>query len=119
MISVRRPLPKRVAVAELIIDEVASTRELVPFARGAAHIYWLRGKSAMLDSDLAQLYGVETRILNQAVTRNRERFPEDFCFELTWEEYEALRSQFVILDVEPARGVHRKHPPRAFTQEGV
>ena len=76
----------------------------------------------MLDSDLAVLYGVETRVLNQAVTRNRERFPEDFCFELTWEEYERLRSQFVILNEEPpkdARGAHRKHTPRAFTQEGV
>jgi ORF6N domain len=99
-----------------------ATAELVPFARVAAHIYWIRGKSAMLDSDLALLYGVETRVLNQAVTRNRERFPEDFCFELAWNEFEALRSQIVILETDTpkdARGAHRKHTPRAFTQEGV
>ncbi len=73
----------------------------------------------MLDSDLAAIYGVGTRVLNQAFTRNRERFPADFCFELSWDEYESLRSQTVILNEEPGRGRHRKHHPRAFTQEGV
>jgi hypothetical protein len=67
---------------------------------------------------LAALYGFETRVLNQAVTRNSERFPEDFMFRLSWDEHEALRSQNVILE-SGGRGQHRKFTPRAFTQEGV
>jgi len=68
----------------------------------------------MIDSDLAQLYGVETKVFNQAVKRNRDRFPEDFMFQLTKEEAESLRSQFVTL--KPARrGQHRKYLPHVFT----
>jgi hypothetical protein len=76
-------------------------------------IYELRGKRVMLDRDLAQLYGVQTRALNQAVRRNRERFPEDFMFSLTRKEIMNL-SQFVISS-------KMKHAPNvfAFTQEGV
>lgn len=58
-------------------------------------IYTIRGMQVMLDRDLAELYGVETRVLNQAVTRNMERFPEEFMFQTTEEEYQILRSQFV------------------------
>ena len=76
-------------------------------------IYTLRGKQIMLDSDLAELYQVETKVLNQAVKRNSERFPEDFMFQLTQEEYYSLRSQFVTLDNR--RGQHRKYLPYAFT----
>jgi hypothetical protein len=93
----------------------------------------LRGKRVMLDADLAALYGVETRALNQAVRRNRERFPDDFMFKLTPGETERLRSQSVILDAEPpvtvelgptsrassGRGTHRKYRPYAFTEQGV
>ncbi len=61
-------------------------------------IYTLRGKQIMLDSDLAELYQVETKVFNQAVKRNIERFPDDFMFQLSEKEYESLRSQFVTLD---------------------
>jgi len=64
----------------------------------ASKIFEIRGKKVMLDRDLSKLYGVETRVLNQAVRRNIDRFPEDFMFQLTGEEVESLRSQFVILN---------------------
>jgi len=80
-------------------------------------IYTLRGKQIMLDSDLASLYEVETKVFNQAVKRNSERFPEDFMFQLTEKEYESLRSQIVTL--ETGRGKHRKYMPYAFTENGV
>ena len=80
-------------------------------------IYTLRGKQIMLDFDLAALYQVETRVLNQAVKRNRARFPEDFMFQLREEEYTSLRSQFVTL--ETGRGKHKKYLPYAFTENGV
>ena len=63
-------------------------------------IYLIRGQKVMLDFDLAELYGVSTRQLNQQVTRNKKRFPEDFMFRLTKEKAELLRSQFVISNVE-------------------
>jgi len=69
----------------------------------------------MLDAVLAELYGVETRSLVQAVQRNRERFPADFMFQLTAEEHEGLRSQVVI---SKGRG-GRRYPPYAFTEQGV
>lgn len=71
----------------------------------------------MLDFDLAELYETETRALKQAVRRNLDRFPEDFMFELTREEYNSLRSQIVIL--ETGRGKHSKFNPFAFTEQGV
>jgi len=71
----------------------------------------------MLDEDLAALYEVEVRALNQAVKRNIARFPGDFMFQLTAEETAALRSQTVIL--EGGRGAHRKYLPYAFTEQGV
>lgn len=72
----------------------------------------------MLDYDLASLYGVETKVLKQAVKRNIDRFPADFLFELTIEEHNALRSQFVTLE-ETGRGRHRKYLSYAFTEQGV
>ena len=71
----------------------------------------------MFDSDLAGLYEVKTKVFNQAVRRNIERFPDDFMFLLTKEEYRALRSQIVTL--ETGRGQHRKYLPYAFTEQGV
>ncbi len=71
----------------------------------------------MLDSGLAELYGVTTFNLNKAVKRNQDRFPEDFCFRLTSEEYQALRFQIGIL--KSGRGQHRKYLPYAFTEQGV
>ena len=81
-------------------------------------IYTIREKQVILDSDIAKLYEVETKKLNQAVKRNIERFPEEFCFQLTEEEYASLRSQIVTLKIQ-GRGQHRKYLPYAFTEQGV
>src|SRR6476661_885159 len=80
-------------------------------------IYLIRGQKVMLDRDLAELYGVETKVLNQAVKRNSERFPKDFMFQLMQDEWESLRSQFVTL--ENGRGKYPKYLPFAFTEQGV
>ena len=71
----------------------------------------------MLDDDLADLYDVQTKVFNQAVRRNRNRFPSDFMFQLTDREYHSLRSQIVTLN--SGRGRHRKYLPYAFTEQGV
>jgi len=78
-------------------------------------IYTIRSEEVMLDSDIAILYGVETRQINQAVSRNIERFPSDFMFTCNTEEWESLRSQNVTLK----RGLHSKYPPMVFTEQGV
>jgi len=78
-------------------------------------IYEVRGQKVMLDRDLAKMYGVETKVLNQAVKRNMKRFPEDFMFQLTTEE--CLRSQIVTLNTK--QGQHLKYMPHAFTEQGV
>jgi ORF6N domain len=88
---------------------------LVP-AHVEQKILLLRGERVMLDADLAELYGVETRALIQAVKRNRERFPEDFMFQLTADEAARLRSQTVIS--KAGRG-GRRYAPFAFTEHGV
>lgn len=80
-------------------------------------IHTLRGQRVMLDFDLAEAYGVETKVLNQAVKRNIERFPEDFMFRLSKEEWNVLRSQFVT--IKNGRGEHKKYMPFAFTEHGV
>ena len=81
-------------------------------------IYTIRGKQVILDSDIAKLYEVETRRINEAVKRNLKRFPTEFCFQLKEEEYDFLRSQFAILKTQ-GRGQHRKYLPYAFTEQGV
>ena len=81
-------------------------------------IYEIRGQRVMLDFDLADMYGVETRALNQAVKRNIERFPEDFMFQLTKGEWTILKSQFVISKPIEKRGGTQKMP-YAFTEQGV
>lgn len=82
-----------------------------------SRILALREQRVMLDADLAQLYGVETRVLVQAVKRNLARFPEDFMFQLSAEEWAALRSQSVISNTEGRGG--RRTAPYAFTEQGV
>lgn len=83
-------------------------------------IFLIRGRRVMLSPHLAELYGVAPRALVQAVKRNLERFPEDFAFQLTWEEVELLKSQSVILEEGgKGKGHYAKYPPYAFTQEGV
>ena len=89
--------------------------ELVPVELIASKIYLIRGIKVMLDRDLAKLYGVTTGNLNKAVKRNIERFPDDFMFQLTSEEYKTLRFQIGILE----KGQHSKYLPYAFTEQGV
>ena len=82
----------------------------------------VRGQRVMLDMQLAKLYGVEVKALNQAVKRNAERFPADFMFQLSREEAMALRSQIVTLDDDAhprGRGRYAKYRPHAFTEQGV
>ena len=92
-------------------------------------IFTLRGLQVMLDEDIAGLYGVETKRLNEQVRRNEDRFPEEFRFQLTREEFEGLMSQFSAPSEEPlrsqiatlksGRGRHKKYLPFAFTEQGV
>lgn len=80
-------------------------------------IYLVRGQKIMLDRDLAELYGVETKVLKQAVRRNTGRFPEDFMFEMNKEELEAWRSHFVTSKPGDRKGMRYK--PFCFTEQGV
>ncbi len=78
-------------------------------------IFLVRGKKVMLDSDLAAMYGVEPKVLNQAVKRNIKRFPDNYTFQLTAKEHEVLRSQIVTLNSK--RGT--KYTPHVFTEHGI
>ena len=89
----------------------------VPIERITSKIYLIRNIKVLLDKDLADLYGVETRVLNQAVKRHKKRFPDDFMFQLSKSEYESLISQFVT-SKKSGRGGVRKIP-YAFTEQGV
>jgi len=100
--------------------------EIIPPERIEKRIYLLRGQKVMLDSDLAELYGVATKILNKAVSRNRDRFPADFMFQITREDARNLRFQFGTssLHDKSAQGVARvwggrRTLPYAFTEQGV
>src|SRR5450631_2827360 len=111
-------------------------KEVVPTGQIAQSIYLLRGQKVMLDFDLAALYGVATKVLNQAVKRNKERFPSDFMFQLAAEEARSLRSQSVTLNQETPDDqrigptwsqIVTRYPkdrgatyrPYAFTEQGV
>lgn len=98
---------------------MASSKKTVSVTKGQidSMIRSIRGVRVMLDSDLAKIYGVPTFRFNEAVKRNKERFPTDFMFQLTAEENASLRSQFAIL--ETGRGRHRKYRPYAFTEYGA
>jgi phage regulator Rha-like protein len=89
----------------------------------ATRILEARGKKVMLDRDLAKLYGVKVKRLNEQVKRNNKRFPEDFMFQLTNEEIDSLRSHFATLkmkkDGASRRGRHVKYLPYVFTEQGV
>jgi len=97
-------------------------------------VFFIRGEKVLLDADLAMLYGVEPRVLNQAVARNRKRFPADFMFQVSASEYDALTSQIVISDKDDARAASalrsqivtsntgcggRRTLPYAFTEHGA
>ncbi len=94
-----------------------------------SRIYTIRSLQVMLDADLAELYNVETKTLNQAVKRNSERFPKEFMFQIAQEEFDNLKSQFVAsgakdlrsqnVTLKNRRGHHRKYLPYVFTEQGV
>lgn len=90
--------------------------KIVPDELVMNQIYYTRGQKVMLDRDLAELYGVETRVLKQAVRRNIDRFPEDFMFEMRTEELQDWRSQFVISNADK-QGL--RYMPFCFTEQGV
>jgi len=89
---------------------------VIPVERIERAIYLIRGQKVMLDRDLAALYGVETRVLKQAVKRNKARFPADFMFVLSDEELSKWRSQFVTSNADR---MGLRHAPMAFTEQGV
>lgn len=99
------------------------TESALPAQSIEQKIVLIRGQKVMLDSDLAELYGVQTKILNQAVKRNPARFPDDFMFRLTVEEAEVLRFQFGTSSSKVSRGVPahggRRYLPYVFTEQGV
>ncbi len=106
-------------------SQIVTSNLAIPPERIEARILLIRGEKVLLDTDLAELYGVETKVLNQAVRRNSERFPEDFMFQLSAKESEnlrlhfgasSLRSQFVTSNA--GRG-GRRYNPLAFTEQGV
>ena len=88
---------------------------VIPAAQIERRIFYLRGVKVVLSLDLAQLYGVAVKVLNQAVTRNLNRFPEDFMFQLTQEEFNNLKSQIVT----SSWGGIRRALPYAFTEQGI
>ena len=89
----------------------------VPLERIENRILLVRGHKVLLDADLATLYGVSTKRFNEQVRRNAARFPEDFMFRLSAEEWNSLRSQFATL--KTGRSQHRKYLPLAFTEHGA
>ena len=92
-----------------------TSRSIIPVESIAGRIYVIRGESVMLDSDLADLYGVTTGNLNLAVRRNQRRFPKDFVFQLSPKEFDSLLLQNAIAN----RRGGRRSPPYAFTEQGV
>ena len=91
-------------------------RKLIPVEPIFSRIFLIRDMKVMIDRDLAELYGVETRVLKQAVRRNIKRFPDDFMFEMTKEEFQDWRSQIVMSNSEKM-GLRRS--PMVFTEQGV
>lgn len=97
------------------MKELTDNVSLIPKERIINKIYWIRGTRVMFDVDLAELYEVETKVLNQAVKRNPDRFPNDFVFQLSEKEADAMRSQFVTASEK--RNV--RYRPYVFTEQGV
>lgn len=93
-------------------------KDLIPVEMIENKIYLIRGQKVMLNTDLAGLYGVLTKNLNKAVKRNASRFPEDFMFQLTKEEYTSLRFQIGTLETK-GKGRYSKYLPFVFTEQGV
>jgi len=93
-----------------------ASKSLLPLELIEKRIYLIRNQKVMMDTHLAELYGVETKILNKAVSRNLERFPDDFMFQISKEEWNSLKFQFGTS--KKGRG-GRRYLPYAFTEQGV
>jgi phage regulator Rha-like protein len=93
--------------------------EIVKFNDVSAKMIELRNKKVIIDSDVAFLYGVETREINQAIKNNPAKFPSGYVFQLDKEEYHCLKSKFLILNNGGGRGQHVKYLPKAFTEKGL
>lgn len=93
---------------------MAKQTDLIPLKNISSKIYLIRNEKVLLDQDLAEMYNVETRLINRAVKRQKDRFPKDFMFQLTKKEFENLRSQFGT-----SSWGGRRYPPYAFTEQGV
>ncbi|MDR1483977.1 MAG: ORF6N domain-containing protein [Planctomycetaceae bacterium] len=91
---------------------------IVKFRQVEEKIITIRDQSVILDSDVAELYGITTKEVNQAVKNNPEKFPSGYIFELTTEEWNSLRSKILTLK-ESGRGEHKKYLPKAFTEKGL
>ena len=91
---------------------------IVKFSDVNEKIIAIHGRQAILDSDVAVLYGVETREINQAIKNNPGKFPEGYILDIALEEYKSLRSKFLILE-KSGRGQHTKYLPKAFTEKGL
>ena len=107
---------------KLVTQKTAGKQSIASVEQIESQIFLIRGQKVMLDQDLAELYGVETKRLNEQVRRNSERFPEDFMFQLTAEEFSSLRSQIATSNnptATPAGRGGRRHLPYAFTEHGA
>ncbi len=93
---------------------MAKQADLIPIENISSKIYFIRNEKVLIDSDLSELYGVETKALKRAVRRHKDRFPKDFMFELSKEEFDNLRYQFGT-----SSWGGRRYPPYAFTEQGV
>ena len=100
---------------ENLKSQIVTSNAVIPTERIERSIFLIRGQKVMLDADLAELYGIETKLLNRAVRRNLSRFPQDFMLELTREEVENLRFQIGT----SSRWGGRRYNPLAFTEQGV
>jgi hypothetical protein len=108
---------QRVSGGKVGASDTAKNASVVAVDAIASRILTVRGQRIIVDADLAALYGVTTKRLNEQVRRNLARFPADFMFMLEPGEWEALRSQIATL--KPGRGQHRKYLPYAFTEHGA
>lgn len=112
----RIEITKNMAKKAEIVKPVVITSSTIQMLSVQQRIFIIRGKQVMVDRDLATLYGVETRVLKQAVNRNPERFPEEFMFQLDNQEFEKWRSQIVMSNSDK---MGLRHRPYVFTEQGV
>ncbi len=106
---------KNVSKSEVGKAATVAHNRAIPYSEVQQRIVWVRDKSVILDVDVAALYGVETKHVNQAVRNNRDKFPSDYVFELTSEEVEVLRSKILTARLSPKSRV----APKAFTEKGL